>query len=258
METLKEKVDRFKEYYLDLISVAESEHNLANQKVHSKILCCSVFDAISKSVFPNAKSNRERFTSLVRLCKNWPESQKISVLHLMRLFEVTPHLSPEAKELRELVSSKYNKLFTPSNHPMSNSIPISTDLDLEEVLKLWPKENSKQVKIGNVLPHQLKHEHLLWLYRNSVVHEYRNPGNGVELGQYVPEYAFYQEVFTNHTIEDTRMKFTNHWELVYPSKLFSNLCKNAVDIACAFHLKNSSCPFKAYSDGTYWIPDFNE
>ncbi|WP_180834560.1 hypothetical protein, partial [Vibrio parahaemolyticus] len=80
METLEEKVARYREYFMELISVAEDQQNQVHQKVHSKILCCSVFDAISKSIFPEIKSNKQRFVELVRLCDIWPESQCVSVL----------------------------------------------------------------------------------------------------------------------------------------------------------------------------------
>lgn len=257
LETLSEKVDRFKTYYLDLIKTAECEQNLANQKVHSKILCCSIFDAISKSLFPKSTSNCMRFVSLVRLCEGWPESQKVSLLHLVRLFEVTPHLPSSANKLKEFATQEFGKSFPISNRLMSNNKPISSDIDIENIKVLWPTQDDKPIKIGKVMPHQLKHEHLLWLYRNSVVHEYRNPGRGVELGQYVPEYAFYQEVSTVSALTEKGINFSNQWELVYPASFFIELCKQALNVASSIHLKNETCPFKAYSEGTYWIPDFN-
>ncbi|EJO2021542.1 hypothetical protein RQY88_004220 [Vibrio vulnificus] len=258
METLEEKVTRYREHFMELISVAEQQQNLAHQKVHSKILCCSVFDAISKSIFPDIKSNGQRFVALVRLCNAWPESQHVSVLHLLRLFEVTNELPKEAKMLEDHVLKHFGSRFKSTNSIMSNNISISSDIHIDDLLALWPKDNQKPMKVGTVLPHQLKHEHLLWLYRNSVVHEYRNPGNGVELGSSVPDYAFYQEVATGSSFTESNMTFTSRWELVYPQKLFINLCKNAVEVASEHHLKKGSSPFTAYSDGTYWLPDFNE
>nr|WP_321239390.1 hypothetical protein [uncultured Tolumonas sp.] len=258
METAEEKVARYREYFVELISVAEEKQNLAHQKVHSKILCCSIFDSISKSIFPEIESNRARFVALVRLCDSWPESQKVSVLHLLRLFEVANNLPKEAKMLEDYVLTNFGNRFRSTNRIMSNSLSISSDINIEELLTLWPKDNPKPVKINNVLPHQLKHEYLLWLYRNSVVHEYRNPGNGIELGRCIPENAFYQEVSTVSSFAESKMTFTNHWELVYPQKLFVNLCRNAIEVACKHHLNKKSNPFSSYSEGTYWLPDFNE
>ena len=141
---------------------------------------------------------------------------------------------------------------------MSNNKAISSDVEIEAILDLWPTQNGKPIKIGKVLPHQLKHEYLLWLYRNSVVHEYRSPGRGVELGQYVPEYAFYQEMATVSEIDEKEFKFTSHWELVYPYRFFINLCKEALDVVSLLHNKNKTSPFQAYSEGTFWLPNFNE
>mgnify|MGYP000359691959 CR=1 FL=1 len=258
IETLEEKVDRFKEYYLGLIKTAECEQNITNQKVHSKILSCSIFDAISKSIFPEISSNCQQFTALVRLCKNWPESQKVSLLHLVRLLEITPNLPSSTNELKIYATQQFESKFPNSNSIMSNNKAISSDVEIEAILELWPTQNGKPIKIGKVLPHQLKHEYLLWLYRNSVVHEYRNPGRGVELGLYVPEYAFYQEMATVSKIDEKEFKFTSHWELVYPYRFFINLCKEALDVVSLLHNKNKTSPFQAYSEGTFWLPNFNE
>lgn len=258
IETLEEKVDRFKEYYFGLIKTAECEQNITNQKVHSKILSCSIFDAISKSIFPEISSNCQRFTALVKLCKNWPESQKVSLLHLVRLLEITPNLPSSTNELKIYATQQFESKFPNSNSIISNNKAISLDVEIEAILDLWPTQNGKPIKIGKVLPHQLKHEYLLWLYRNSVVHEYRNPGRGVELGQYVPEYAFYQEMATVSEIDEKEFKFTSHWELVYPYRFFINLCKEALDVVSLLHNKNKTSPFQAYSEGTFWLPNFNE
>jgi hypothetical protein len=257
-ETLEEKVDRFKVYYMELISTAECEQNLTHQNVPSKILCCSIFDAISKSVFPEITSNRERYISLVRRCDSWPESKKVSLLHLVRLFEITKNIPPNTNQLVELAQQKFNRIFPISNNLSRNHVPISSDINLEDILTLWPKQNSTHIKIGGVKPHQLMHENLLWLYRNSVVHEYRNPGQGFELGQYVPEYAFYQKLSTINSLTDKGFNFTNRWELVYPVNFFINLCKEALNVAALNHLENQTCPFQGYSEGTYWLPNFND
>ena len=87
METIDEKIGRFREFNEELLDVAQSKVNMTHEKVHSKILCCSIFDALSKSVFPDIKGNRQRYIELVRLCDQWPESQKVSLLHLVRLLE---------------------------------------------------------------------------------------------------------------------------------------------------------------------------
>ncbi|EHT4943417.1 hypothetical protein VV99796_03211 [Vibrio vulnificus] len=260
METLEQKLERFRRYYFHLIEVAESDVNLDDQKVHSKILCCSILDAISKSIFPEIKSNCQRFIYLVRQCKSWPDSEKVSVLHLLRLLEINPSLSFEEQRLKKQVLLKYSRMFEPTNSLNNSEFPISSDMDVSELLELWPRQNSEYVKVGGVKPYQLKHEYMLWLYRNALVHEYRSPGNGVDLdlGQYAAEHPFYQQVTTVDSFGENQLQFTSRWELVYPSRFFLNLCKNAVEVACEFNCERGTSPFNGYSRGTYWLPDFNE
>ncbi|MDE1358819.1 hypothetical protein L9W73_16160 [Vibrio aestuarianus] len=260
METLQQKLERFKKHYFHLIEVAESDVNLDDQKVHSKILCCSILDAISKSAFPEIKSNCQRFISLVQLCRSWPDSQKVSVLHLLRLLEISPILSLEEQQLKKQILLKYSRMFEPTDYLMNSEFSISSDMDVNELLELWPRQNDQYVKVGGVKPHQLKHEHMLWLYRNALVHEYRSPGNGVDLdlGQCAAEHPFYQQVTTVDSLGKNRLQFTSRWELVYPSRFFLNLCKSAIEVACEVNLKRGTSPFNGYSSGTYWLPDFNE
>lgn len=258
METIDEKIGRFREFNEELLDVAQSKVNMTHEKVHSKILCCSIFDALSKSVFPDIKGNRQRYIELVRLCDQWPESQKVSLLHLVRLLEKEAVIPNKFRELIELSNDLFLKNFKLSNNVLSNTVPATADISFKELLTVWPKnKNGNPIQLAGVQPSQLKHENLFWCYRNSIVHEYRNPGNGVELGSSQPDLAFYQEVYSLDEKSDS-IAVSSRWELIYPVNLFIKLCKYAIEIACNHHFKNRTSPFEAYASGTYWLPTFNE
>jgi hypothetical protein len=136
---------------------------------------------------------------------------------------------------------------------------LAKDPELHTVLELWPTDSKdKPIKLSNVAPEQLTHKHLFWLYRNSLVHEYRNPGNGVERisnGENVP---FYHELSTITSLSNEGLQFTNNWELVYPFGFFRELCLVAAKNVSTMHANNNTSPFSAYISGTYWFPTFNE
>ena len=55
-----------------------------------------------------------------------------------------------------------------------------------------------------------------------------------------------------------RLTYTNKWELVYPTGFFHRLALEALTSIARLHAQNKTSPFEAYSQGTYWLPEFNE
>ena len=131
---------------------------------------------------------------------------------------------------------------------------------LSEVQSYWPADANGDLKpIKKVHLTQLQHKNLFWLYRNSLVHEYRIPGRGAEWTAELGSDPYYQEVaFIEEFSRDTGIRFTNRWELVYPTGFFLQLTQAALTNIAEFHQRNASSPFAAYSEGSYWIPAFNE
>jgi hypothetical protein len=243
-----------------MIESALTDENKMHQSINAKILLCSIFDSLSKSRFPSGIKNGDRYKKTVVECTDWCDCERISLLHLVRAFEVSGTIPPAFEPLRKWASDEFVKRFPTTKRLIGCHSPVRKDPLLSEVQKYWPtdKINFLGVKVNVRLEH-FQHKHLLWLYRNSLVHEYRTPGRGSERTARLETDPYYQEVSNISELSpDFGMKFTNRWELVYPTGFFLQVARSALSSIAEFHKQKNTSPFAAYSEGTYWIPSLNE
>lgn len=124
----------------------------------------------------------------------------------------------------------------------------------------WPqKSGCIPEKLGRLGLDKLQHKNLLWLYRNSLVHEFRLPGRGVERRGTQESSAYYQQVSQIEGLNpEVGLQFSNRWELIYPTGFFKSLAERVLHRVADFHLLNGTSPFAAYSEGSFWIPSYND
>ncbi|TCK02969.1 hypothetical protein [Marinobacterium mangrovicola] len=259
-ESISEKCDRFIAHNQQMIEVAVSERNLQNGAIHAKVLLCSIFDSLSKSAFANISNNSRRFKTTIDSYSNWEDRDRISLLHLVRAFDIYTNIPPEFEELREWSISLFRTEFPVSRRILSASPLINRDPHLLDIQNIWPRDNNDEfLSIGSIKPYQLQHKHMLWLYRNRLVHEYRSPGGGFNTMRLNESLPYYIEASTiQGYTEEQGLILSNHWELTYPVGFFLELCHHALLGIAEMHREANTSPFAAYSDGSYWIPDFNE
>jgi len=260
-ESLTEKIKRFVSFNEEMIDSAMNPENLKHQGLPSKILLTAIFDSLSKSRFPNITENGPRFKKTVAEHTRWCDCKRISLLHLVRAFEVAENVPAKFNKLRVWAEDLYQGSFRTTDRLISNDVSINQDPWFSEVEGHWPKTaEGKPELLGQIkCPEHLQHKNLLWLYRNSLMHEYRIPGQGAESKTIQETAPYYQEVSIITGLDSTsELTFTNHWELVYPTGFFMRLVREALSNIANYHECNNSSPFCAYTQGTYWLPPFNE
>lgn len=265
-ESLEEKICRFQSFNNGLIETAMMDCNRMDQGVHAKILLCSILDSLSKSAFPAIKENADRFKKAIVKFGAWHDADRASLLHIKRLLEVVGDVPEQFqepdkfKEFNKWVEDEFNKHFSFSGQLISVNLHLEKDVEFETLKNLWPSSSEGNFyKIGNVLPCKLKHKHLLWLYRNALVHEYRLPGKGAEISRSEDTKPYYQQLSSLTGFHSGgELDFSQRWELVYPTGFFKSLASKVLDGVAAFHRDKGSNPFEAYSDSSYWIPKLSE
>jgi len=258
-ETYQEKVARFIDFNKEMIVSAVTDNNLKEQGVNAKLLLCSIIDSLAKSRFPDISGNGKRFRRTIESSANWKDCDRISLLHLKRAIEVLSNDARFFAGLSERVDAVVQRNFKTDNQSLPADVPIEKDLEENDILEFWPRDAKKScIKLGSISWEMLTHKSLFWQYRNSLVHEYRIPGKAIELG--VPKSEpFYQHVTQVHGDgREVGISFTNSWELLYPTGFFQKIAENILEEVAAYHLLEKTSPFGAYSDGTFWIPTFNE
>lgn len=209
-----------------------------------KILFCSVLDALSRSIYPR-KEPRDRFTSLVRRFGRWSHQDRVSLPHLGRLLELTP--DPVFEKLRKFTFERLAQWKAPWN-----AITLDQDPAFTEIAKHWPKGEEYKAPMEKIRLESLTHLQLLYSHRNSLVHELRTPGYGIEMdGDNEP---FYHDMSTFAVDGEPDLETI---ELVYPVKFFEQLCITVLDGLKIYFMENQLNPYDSYKFGSYWIEGLN-
>lgn len=237
-------IDRFTDYFgkqLEEIGALKSEHG----ELYQKLLYVAVLDTLAGSVTPK-RLNRDRFIYFVqRFCK-WSDGERVSLPHLVQLLRKNP--DPAFQNLREWALGKFDALPVHGGELM----PIARDPLFDEVKREWPVSSEHRAPIDGVDLAALRHYHLLYIYRNMLVHELRTPGYGMEFGQ-DDEEPFYHgmSTLTNSDFVDRSV------ELVYPRRFLHRLCKTGLAQLKEYLVTNRLNPFDSIVFGTYWIRELN-
>lgn len=237
---IQKQIERFISYFQNKYQIIKETIFKSNSELFKKILYIGIIDALSKTIFPR-KGNRERFVSFLENFSDWKHCSRISLPHLVRLLEFTPE--PEYSKIREFSFSTYGQW------PPGKVITLEMDPEYKEVIKYWPRgqENIEPIKGVKLL--SLKHIHLFYTYRNSLVHELRNLAYGVE------EFALEKEP-SYHSLTTENDEET--WQLVYPLGFFENICETCLKSLKKYLIINNIDPYNSFNFGSYWKEELNQ
>ena len=159
----------------------------------------------------------------------------------MRLLDFTPE--PEYSKLRKFAFSAYGQW------PPGKVIGLDTEPKYGEVKKYWPKGQANNECIKGVKLEALKHVHLFYTYRNSLIHELRNLGYGIEELSLEKEPSYH-----SMTMEDGK----DTWQLVYPLGFFENICEPCLKNLKEYLIINAINPYNSFNFGSYWKEELNQ
>lgn len=239
IKTLEGETDNFLGFFQNRLQEIRNLDCKDATGLFRKIIYSGLLDALSKTTAHPQKGNRERIVDFVHRFCNWPTCEKVSLPHLLRMLEKVP--DPAFSDLRQYAFALFNQW------EEGRIIYLNEDPDFQEVKKYWPKDIPKPLE--DVQIEFLQHVNLFYRYRNSLVHELRQPGYGMEFtGDSEPLY---------HSMTDNDTKQMT-WELVYPLKFYDNLCDTAIKNLRDFYINDRIDPYSCYKFGTYWIGHLNE
>lgn len=235
---LEESVERFLGFFRSRVEEIKNLKCPQSTGLFRKILYSNLLDALSRTTAHPKKGNRERIVEFIRTFCNWSNCERVSLPHLIRLLEKVP--DPTFSDLRGYAFSLFDQWSE------GEIIRLDRDPDFQSVKKHWPKDIPKPLE--DIQIEFLQHVNLFYRYRNTMVHELRTPGYGMELpGDPSPFY---------HSMTDTDTQ-QNTWELAYPLQFYEKLCEDAIDKLKDYYLKDRIDPYSCYLFGTYWIEELN-
>ena len=236
---IQKQIERFILYFQNKYEIVKETKFKENDELFKKILYIGIIDGLSKTIYPK-KGNRERFVSFLENISDWKHCDRISLPHLVRLLDFTPE--PEYSKLRKFAFSAYGQW------PPGKVIGLDTEPKYGEVKKYWPKGQANNECIKGVKLEALKHVHLFYTYRNSLIHELRNLGYGIEELSLEKEPSYH-----SMTMEDGK----DTWQLVYPLGFFENICETCLQKLKEYLIFNTINPYNSFNFGSYWIEELN-
>jgi hypothetical protein len=228
-----DRVERLKEYEFD-----------AADRVLKKNILVSVLDALSRTASNPQAGNRQRFTELIANFADWANHTRASAPHIHYLLGQLR--DPSFEKARSFVSQIV------ANNSSGELIPLSRDPELHEIAEVWPIPAEQKV-LGNMSLKSFTHLNLLYEHRNSLVHELREPGYGIEFSDddTEPYYHGSTHLGSENVVEGRTL------ELVYPLNFYFRLFENVMSNLKPYLMRNRIDPYDCYRFGSSWIGDLN-
>ncbi|MDQ0288037.1 hypothetical protein [Oligosphaera ethanolica] len=255
LETVEEKIERFRKYYTKMIDNAVAKSNIQYEGVPAKLLLCSIIDSLSIAAFPdekNPKQNRIRFAQTIKRHSKWQDHDRVSMLQIWKAINSMCDVPQEFESFKLWLEKECNAKFYPSRSPFQNSYSLQNDPLYKEISQEWPKKEPKKLeKLNNKYLEQFTHRNLLWIYRNRLTHAFRPPGKGYQSPFKIEDDPYYKMVIDVKELIDQNGE--KRWELVYPTGFFKNIANNCLESICCECLKKKRSPFLEYSEDSFWL-----
>ncbi|GJQ59180.1 MAG: hypothetical protein D8M57_06950 [Candidatus Scalindua sp. AMX11] len=210
--------------------------NAQNQQIENvalpllkKVFYLVEIDTLSRAAFPSNPKNRKRVVQFIDTCSNWDDKDKVSAVQLQFALEKNGILSGSLYDsINQRINSwGYGQIIRPND-----------DLSLGEAQRLSISSESQYVKYA-------RYAELLYTYRNHLLHEFREPGHGMDLGADLRSTPYYLGMDRPSTGQSS-------WELVFPSQFLRSLCKGCINGLEAHLSANNLNPYDAYEFGSMW------
>lgn len=233
IDHFRSKVARLKSYHLD-----------PQDRILKKNILASVLDALSRTTSNYSDGNRERFTAIVANFGDWPDHTRVSAPHIGYLLRNLR--SPSFAKAREFIAQ------TLANNSDGSLVRLSSDPQLEEMKRLWPVPADQKL-MNQLSLSSFTHLNLLYSYRNSLVHELREPGYGMEFSENDDE-PFYHGMTTTNADDSVEEQSL---ELVYPLNFYFRLTESVIQNVEAYLRRNRIDPYACYRFGSSWVSELN-
>ncbi len=223
--TVREDIDQYIAYF----KTQNQEIATVARPAFKKVLYLVEIDTLSRAAFPGVSGNRQRVVQFIDTCSNWNDKDKVSAVQLKFALEENGILS---SQLYNFINGRIN------SWAYGQIIRPNDDLTLGEAQRLSTPNESKYVN-------DARYAELLYTYRNRLLHEFREPGRGMDLGTDLPPTPYYLGVDQLGTGQSS-------WELVFPVQFLQDLCDGCINGLEAELSANNQNPYDAYEFGTMW------
>jgi hypothetical protein len=201
-----------------------------NARLHKKVLLLVILDTLGRARYPTIEKHKPRFINLVRDHIQWKDHSRVS---LYRILLISQSQSSGLTKFAQASIGKWNDWEMPD---------IATDPLKEHIQHLATNDQERRLVDDST------HLNLFYAYRNHLIHEFREPGAGMEMDQH-DNYPYYHRMTHLSSNGDDERET---WELVYPLGFFLTLATSCLAKLKYHLLANDLNPYSFYKFGTLW------
>lgn len=213
--------------YINHFAKHLSKIKLIENPLYKKILYFSVLDALARAYSPHISSPKTRMLKLVLDLSSWMDKDRVSVIQLkLNLEHSLPENDLVQSNLYLMVQRKISKWAS------GNVYYSSEDCSARECLNMAKKNEEKALN-------HAKYIELFYTYRNRLIHEFREPGYGIELDDDGSN-AYYHSIMGKT------------WQLVFPMDLFETISLSCLSNLSMYFEQNNLNPSDNYEFGDMW------
>lgn len=216
-----EAIHQFIEYFQKQDACISAVHPI----LYRKIIYAIALDPIARAAFGKDGRHRDRSLRLIAELTDWGDGDgnRVSLPQLCLALEnkgfPSESLYKEAKERLKRWSS--GEVLRLNNSPEFK--------ELETIAQPYEKP----------LLNSCRYAELFYTYRNNLVHEFREPGHGIEMSS-DKDQPYYHSMIGDQ------------WQLVFPVGFFARLYAEALGGLRALLLRRDIDPFSQFEFGSRW------
>jgi hypothetical protein len=237
--TADDRIQHFIGYYRQVAETAKIIPRERHGGTLRKLSLVAVIDSLAKAVYPR-RGNRDRFTRTIQRFGEWPDASRVSLPHLQALLSIVP--DPEFEELRKFVAERI-RAWSPGDF-----VDVSRDLEIETARSKWPKDNALKSPVGDVTLEALQHSHLLYAYRNLLVHEFR------DLPDPMSRHERDTPVYLTRISMDAEVDVPR-WYLYYPTGFFQALTERIIGRVGEYLTSNGLDPTQQFTSAEFLVEE---
>jgi hypothetical protein len=232
----KEDINTYCSYFKERLEEIKAIEN----RLYRKILIVAMIDSLARAVY-TGKGNRERFICFIKSFSGWRDHCRVSLPQLALNLQSDSTNSELEREVKE----RLEKWQGGTIYRINEVDPCKQELE-----RLATNELRNFIEKSS-------HAELLYIYRNHLVHEFREPGHPSEVSSDDTS-PYYVETpdraYSNEELREFMRKSTRTWELVYPVGFFVSIVKESLANLKHYLEDNDLNPYSNYQFGSIWKP----
>ncbi len=236
LNELQERIDNLTYYFLRQVDEIEAVNGPSPQgkALFQKILFAILLDTLSIAANPALfDKNKERFRTFINSCSAWQDRNRVS----------SPQLALDLEQ-RKLTDGPLYRSLSSTLKEWPQDVPLRPDVDptIDQIAALnYSNEEITAAKDN-------RYDFLLYAYRNTLLHEFREPGYGFNFPE--EENVFYHSM--THASGQEGVPYS--YQLSFPVSFFRRLCLSSIWGLYTLLTKERRDPSDAYPFGSLWRP----